>query len=59
MSHQSTIERAYPVSFEPKNYEAHHNKPEEHPPDTLPSDRQPPGVDEDIDYESLEEALTS
>ncbi len=26
------------------------------PPDTLPSDKQPPGVDEDID---LEEALTS
>ena len=26
------------------------------PPDTLPSDKQPPGVEEDID---LEEALTS
>ena len=26
------------------------------PPDTLPSDKQPPGLDEDID---LEEALTS
>ena len=26
------------------------------PPDTLPSDKQPPGVDEDMD---LEEALTS
>ena len=37
MAHQSTIERAHPVSFEPKNYEAHHNKPEEHP-DTLPSE---------------------
>lgn len=58
MSHQSTVERAHPVSFEPQNYEAHHNKPEEHP-DTLPSELQPPGVDEDIDYDSLEEALTS
>ena len=27
-------------------------------PDTLPSDKQPPGVDEDKEYESLEEALT-
>ena len=27
--------------------------------DTNPSDQQPPGVDEDIDYESLEEDLTS
>jgi len=34
----------------------HHNKPEEHP-DTMPSDKQPPGVDEE--YTSLEEALTS
>ena len=56
MAHQSTVERAHPVSFETKNYEAHHNKPEEHP-DTMPSDKQPPGVDEE--YESLEEALTS
>ena len=27
--------------------------------DTNPSDRQPPGVDEEVDYNSLEEALTS
>ena len=27
--------------------------------DTNPSDYQPPGVDEEIDYNSLEEALTS
>ena len=29
------------------------------PPDTLPSDFQPPGVDEEVDYNSLEEALVS
>ena len=55
MSHQSTGNIAHPVSFSPQPV-AHHNKPEEHP-DTLPSDKQPPGVDEE--YESLEEALTS
>jgi hypothetical protein len=27
--------------------------------DTMPSDKQPPGVDEEPQYESLEEALTS
>ena len=27
--------------------------------DTNPSDRQPPGVDEEVDFDSLEEALTS
>ena len=27
------------------------------PTDTLPSDKQPPGVDEEVDYNSLEEAL--
>ena len=41
--------RAYPIDFSPK--------PEE-PVDTLPRDRQPPGVDEEVDYNSLEEALT-
>ena len=46
MAHQSTVERAHPVSFEPKNYEAHHNKPEEHEPSK-----------DEIDYNSLEEAL--
>ena len=29
------------------------------PLDTRPSDQQPPGVDEEVDYNSLEEALTS
>ena len=55
MAHQSSKLRASITSFSP---EAHHNKPEEHP-DTSPSDIQPPGVDDDIDYDSLEEALTS
>ena len=34
---------------------------EEEPKDTMPSDYQPPGTDEkeEIDYNSLEEALTS
>ena len=27
--------------------------------DTSPSDQQPPGVDDETDYDSLEEALTS
>ena len=58
MSHQSSGNLAHPVSFSPQP-EAHHNKPEEHP-DTLPSDQQPPGVDEKEDEwepQSLEEAL--
>ncbi len=53
MAHQSSKLRASITSFSP---EAHHNKPEEHP-DTLPSDVQPPGVDEEPEYESLEQAL--
>ena len=32
--------------------------PEKEPVDTNPSDYQPPGVDEEKEYESLEEALT-
>ena len=51
MSHQNAGNPAkvYPYS--------HHNKPEEHP-DTMPSDKQPPGVDEEDDFpQSLEEAL--
>jgi len=53
MSHQSKGRTAFITSFSPQT---HHNKPEEHP-DTLPSDKQPPGVDEE--YSSLEEALMS
>ena len=29
------------------------------PPDTMPSDYQPPGTDDNVDYNSLEEALTA
>ena len=57
MAHQSSVMTASVTSLSPEP-EAHHNKPEEHP-DTNPSDIQPPGVDEKIDYNSLEEALTS
>ena len=52
MAHQSSKVTAFVTSFSP---ESHHNKPEEHP-DTMPSESQPPGVDEEID---LETALTS
>ena len=57
MAHQSGVMTAFVTSLSPEP-EAHHNKPEEHP-DTLPSDMQPKGVDEEVDYNSLEEALTS
>ena len=53
MAHQSSKLRASITSFSP---EAHHNKPEEHP-DTLPSDVQPLGVDDEWEPQSLEEAL--
>ena len=57
MAHQSTngSNTAFVTRYQ-LDSEAHHNKPEEHP-DTLPSDLQPPGVDEEP--QSLEEALTS
>ena len=56
MSHQSSEHRAFVTRLDPEP-EAHHNKPEEHP-DTMPSDYQPPGVDEEDDFpQSLEEAL--
>jgi hypothetical protein len=49
MAHQSNKVTAYVTSFAPE--------PEvKDPVDTLPSDKQPPGVDEEID---LETALTS
>ena len=54
MAHQTAGMMASVTTLSPEP-EAHHNKPEEHP-DTLPSDVQPPGVDEKP-YESLEEAL--
>ena len=55
MAHQSSKVTAFVTSLSP---ESHHNKPEEHP-DTSPSDIQPPGVDEDTNYNTLEEALPS
>jgi len=54
MSHQSKGRTAYVTSFSPQPV-AHHDKPEEH--DTLPSDKQPPGVDDEWEPQSLEEAL--
>ena len=51
MAHQSQGgPTAYVTSFSPE--------PEiKDPPDTMPSDYQPPGTDEKVDYNSLEEAL--
>ena len=54
MAHQSSKVKAHVTSYSPA---AHHNKPEEQP-DLAPSDIQPQGVDEEVDYNSLEEALT-
>ena len=60
MSHQNS--KGGLASVFPYGQEAHHNKPEEHP-DTMPSDYQPPGVDEEklkFDEDiSLEEALST
>ena len=59
MAHQSTIATASVTRLSPepdiKDPVAHHDRPDEHE-DLTPSDSQPPGVD--IDYNSLEEALT-
>ncbi len=41
---------AHPVPIAP-------GKPVEDEVDTMPSDYQPPGTDEEVDYNSLEEAL--
>ena len=46
MGHQSSINRASVTSYSPE------------PVDNTPSDVQPPGVDEEPDYNSLEESLT-
>tara|TARA_X000001382_G_C3016390_1_gene130218 strand:- start:321 stop:494 length:174 start_codon:yes stop_codon:yes gene_type:complete len=55
MSHQNS--KGAVASVYPYGIENHHNKPEEHL-DTMPSDKQPPGVDEEDDFpQSLEEAL--
>ena len=50
MAQQSSAQRAFVTSYSPE--------PEPEPVDTNPSDVQPPGVDEETDYNSLEEALT-
>ena len=59
MSHQNS--KGGLASVYPYGIVNHHNKPEEHKeehPDTMPSDYQPPGVDEEDDFpQSLEEAL--
>ena len=52
MAQQNTggFGKAHPVPYSPE--------PEiKDPVDTSPSDKQPPGVDEEVDYNSLEEAL--
>ena len=49
MAQQSTDGRAFVTPIGVPNAE---------PEDTMPSDYQPPGVDEEVDYDSLEEALT-
>ena len=54
MSHQNS--KGGLASVYPYGVENHHNKPEEHP-DTMPSDKQPPGVDDEWEPQSLEEAL--
>ncbi len=57
MAQQSTtgFGRANPVPYSPD--ESRHPEIKD-PVDTNPSDVQPPGVDEEVDYNSLEEALT-
>ena len=60
MAHQSTIATASVTRLSPepdiKDPVAHHDRPDEHE-DLTPSDSQPPGVDKEVDYNSLEEAL--
>mgnify|MGYP003125330026 FL=1 len=48
MAHQTTDNKAFVTSFSPQPEKV----------DTMPSEQQPPGVDENQEYESLEEALT-
>ena len=51
VAHQSTKAKASVTSFSPM--------PEiKDPVDTMPSVKQPPGVVDEVDYNSLEEALT-
>ena len=56
MAQQNTtgFGKANPVPYSPG--ESRHVDIKD-PVDTTPSDKQPPGVDEEVDYNSLEEAL--
>ena len=49
MSQQSSAQPAFVTSYSPE--------PVPETKDTMPSDQQPPGVDDEVDYNSLEEAL--
>ena len=51
-AHQSTKAKAFVTSYSPAPVDI------KDPVDNAPSDVQPPGVDEEVDYNSLEEALT-
>ena len=54
MAHQSQGgPTAYVTSFSPEPEKIDIKDPV----DTMPSDYQPPGVDDEVDYNSLEEAL--
>ena len=55
MAHQSSSQRASITSFGPALTEQVDIRDKE---DLTPSDSQPPGVDDEVDYNSLEEALT-
>mgnify|MGYP003110065519 CR=1 FL=1 len=46
---------AHPVPFDP---DGDRHVDIKDPQDNTPSDSQPPGVDDEVDYNSLEEALT-
>ena len=52
MAHQSSRNVANVTSLSPAPVDI------KDPVDNAPSDVQPPGVDEEVDYNSLEEALT-
>ena len=56
MAHQSSVQRAAVTSFGPgltETVNANHKEQQ----DLTPSDSQPPGVDEEREPQSLEEAL--
>ena len=59
MAHQSSQMRAGPSAYSMiEEKEDAYGPTEAAKLDTNPSDQQPPGVDEEPEYESLEEALT-